>query len=62
MKVKFPLVSLTLMIIYAVIGTLLILLPMPMGPAHIDWGVWGIAYLGYIYIILAAILYIKKGK
>ncbi len=38
------------------------LLKWPAGPANLDWGVWILAYFGYVYIIGASIFYVKKDR
>ncbi|MFQ5677079.1 MAG: hypothetical protein ACE5G1_14390 [bacterium] len=50
------------MIIFVVGGSVALTLQWPRGPANLDWGVWIVAYFGYIYLIAAAIFYAKKGK
>ncbi len=61
-KEKLPLVSIFLMAVFLVGGSLILLLKWPSGPANLDWGVWILAYFGYIYIIGAALFYVKKGR
>jgi len=61
-KVKFPLVSLLLMAVFLIGGSLALLVKWPPGPANLDWGVWILAYFGYAYIIAASIYYVKKGR
>jgi len=50
------------MIIFVVGGSIVLLLDWPMGPFHLDWGVWLLAYFGYVYLIAAALFYAKKGR
>ena len=50
------------MVIFLVGGSLMLLLKWPAGPANLDWGVWILAYFGYLYIIAAAIFYVKTDK
>lgn len=62
MKIKLPITTIILMVIFFVVGTIIIVSPMPMGPANIDWGVWLIAYFGYIYLVFASYVHIKKNN
>ena len=61
-KTKLPLLSFFLMAVFMVCGSLILLVRWPPGPANLDWGVWIIAYFGYLYIILAALLYARTGR
>lgn len=61
-KIKLPLVSILLMVLFLVGGSLMLILKWPPGPANLDWGVWILAYLGYGYLIAAAVFYAKKGR
>jgi hypothetical protein len=61
-KAKLPMVSIFLMVIFVFGGSLALVLPWPAGPANLDWGVWLVVYGGYIYLILASIYYVKKGR
>jgi hypothetical protein len=61
-KPKLPLLSILLMAVFLIGGSLILLAEWPPGPANLDWGVWIIAYFGYLYIILAALLYAKTGR
>ncbi|MCH8956268.1 hypothetical protein IIA28_13270 [candidate division KSB1 bacterium] len=61
-KLKLPTISISLMIIFVVGGSIVLLLDWPMGPFHLDWGVWLLAYFGYFYLIAAALFYAKKGR
>ena len=61
-KVKLPLVSILLMAIFLIGGSVALLVKWPPGPANLDWGVWILAYFGYAYIIVASIYYVKKGR
>lgn len=61
-KPKLPLVSISLMIVYLVGGSLMVLVDWPPGPANLDWGVWILCYFSYVYLIAASIFYVKTGK
>lgn len=61
-KPKLPLVSIALMLIFLVGGSIALVLDWPAGPAHLDWGVWIVIYFGYLYVIAAALFYVKKGR
>jgi hypothetical protein len=62
MKPKLPWISILLMVIFTVGGSIALLVRWPAGPANLDWGVWILAYLGYLYVIAASLFYVKKGK
>jgi len=59
---RLPLVSITLMAVFLVGGTLALLVDWPEGPAHLDWGVWLVVYFGYVYVVVASFFYVKTGK
>ena len=59
---KLPIVSILLMSIYLVGGSIMLVLKWPPGPANLDWGVWILAYFGYFYLIAASLYYVKKGN
>ena len=61
-NVKLPLVSITLMIVFALGGSLMILVDWPPGPFNLDWGVLILCYGGYAYLVGAAIFYAMTGK
>jgi O-antigen/teichoic acid export membrane protein len=61
-RAKLPVVSIVLMAIFLVGGSVMLVLQWPPGPANLDWGVWILAYFGYAYIIAAAIYYVKTDK
>lgn len=48
--------------IFIVGGSLMLCVKWPAGPANLDWGVWILAYLGYVYVIAAAIFYVRTDK
>jgi selenophosphate synthetase-related protein len=59
---KLPVVSILLMSIFLVGGSIMLVVKWPPGPANLDWGVWLLAYFGYIYVIAASLYYVKKGN
>jgi hypothetical protein len=59
---KLPVVSIILMAIFLVGGSIMLVLKWPPGPANLDWGVWILAYFGYFYLIGASLYYVKKGN
>ena len=60
--VRLPIVSIALMILFVVGGSLMIVVDWPPGPANLDWGVLILCYGGYAYLIGASIFYVKTGK
>ena len=62
MKPKLPWISLVLMGIFVVGGSLALVMKWPPGPANLDWGVWIVAYFGYGYVVAASLFFVKKGK
>ncbi len=61
-QVKLPIVSIFLMVLFVVGGSVILVVDWPPGPANLDWGVWIICYFGYVYLIGAAIFYVKTDK
>ena len=61
-KPELPIVSILLMAIFIIGGSIALVLEWPPGPANLDWGVWIVVYFGYLYIIAASIYYVKKGR
>jgi len=61
-RVKLPVVSIVLMIVFVVGGSLMLVVDWPQGPANLDWGVWILCYGGYVYLIAASLFYVKTGK
>lgn len=59
---RLPMISIILMLIFMAGGSCALLIEWPPGPAHLDWGVWLVVYFGYVYIILAALFYVKTGR
>lgn len=57
-----PRVSLVLMAIFVVGGSIGLVVEWPAGPANLDWGVWIVLYGGYAYLIAAAAYHIRTGK
>ena len=60
--VKLPIISIALMIVFSLGGSLMILADWPAGPANLDWGVLILCYGGYAYLIGASIFYVNTGK
>ena len=52
---KLPIISIVLMVIFFIMGTLVLFIDWPTGPAELDWGIWLFGYGGYVYVIAAAI-------
>lgn len=59
---RLPVVSLILMAIFMVGGSVGLIVDWPPGPANLDWGVWLILYGGYVYLVAAAAYHIRTGK
>jgi len=57
-----PRVTLLLMGIFIVGGSVGLLLRWPDGPANLDWGVWLLVYGGYAYLVAAALFYARTGR
>ncbi len=57
-----PRITLMLMALFLVGGSLGLLVDWPAGPANLDWGVWLMVYGGYVYVVAAALFYVKTGK
>lgn len=57
-----PAVSIALMAIFIVGGSVGLLVDWPPGPANLDWGVWVVVYGGYLYVIGAALFHLKTGR
>lgn len=63
LKKKFPKVSLILMLIYLIGGSILIATPnLPRSFGGIDIATLIIGYLGYIFLVLACLFYAKTDK
>ena len=62
MRVKLPLVSMVLMAVFLLGGSVMLVVEWPPGPANLDWGVWLLAYFGYLYVIAASVFYALTGK
>ena len=60
--VKLPKVSIALMMVFLVGGSVAMALDWPAGPANLDWGVWIVCYFGYVFLIGASVFYVKTGK
>jgi len=61
-KPKLPVVSILLMTVFVVGGSLILISKWPPGPANLDWGVWILSYFGYAYLIAASIYYVKTDR
>ena len=48
---KLPIVSIALMIVFALGGSLMILFDWPAGPFNLDWGVLILCYGGYAFLV-----------
>lgn len=59
---RLPRVSIALMAFFLGGGSLGLLVDWPPGPANLDWGVWILVYGGYVYVIAAALFYVKTGR
>jgi hypothetical protein len=61
-KPRLPVVSLALMAIFVVGGSVALVVKWPPGPANLDWGVWTVVYFGYVYVVAAALFHVKTGR
>ncbi len=59
---RIPIVSMILMAIFLVGGSIGLLVDWPAGPGNLDWGVWVVLYGGYGYVISAAIFHARTGR
>jgi hypothetical protein len=59
---KLPWISILLMAIFLVGGSVALVVDWPPGPAHLDWGVWTVVYFGYVYVIAASVFYVLTGR
>ncbi|MFQ6037525.1 MAG: hypothetical protein ACE5LV_02795 [Candidatus Aminicenantales bacterium] len=59
---RFPVVSALLMGVFLGAGSLALVWKWPPGPANLDWGVWILAYFGYLYVIGASLFYVRKNR
>ena len=59
---RVPIVSMILMAIFLVGGSIGLLTDWPSGPYNLDWGVWVVLYGGYGFVIGAAILHARTGR
>ena len=60
--IRVPIVSMILMAVFLVGGSVGLLADWPPGPGNLDWGVWVVLYGGYAYVIGAAILHARTGR
>ena len=61
-RVKLPVISILLMAIFLIGGSVALVADWPPGPAHLDWGVWTVVYFGYVYVIGASVFYVLTGR
>ena len=57
-----PWITLGLMAVFLVGGSIGLVVEWPSGPANLDWGVWVMVYGGYAFVVAAAYFYAKTGK
>ena len=57
-----PIVSVILMAVFLVGGSVGLLVDWPPGPANLDWGVWVVLYGGYGFVISAALFHARTGR
>jgi len=58
---RVPVISLILMAVFLVGGSIGLLADWPPGPANLDWGVWVVLYGGYGFMISAALFHARTG-
>jgi hypothetical protein len=61
-KPRLPVISILLMAVFLLGGSLALVVDWPPGPAHLDWGVWIVVYFGYVYVIAASVFYVLTGR
>ncbi|MXW18995.1 MAG: hypothetical protein F4123_07400 [Gemmatimonadetes bacterium] len=59
---RLPIVSMILMAVFLVGGSIGLLVDWPAGPANLDWGVWVVLYGGYGFVISAALFHARTGR
>lgn len=59
---RFPIISMILMAVFLVGGSIGLLVDWPAGPANLDWGVWVVLYGGYGFVISAALFHARTGR
>ena len=59
---RLPVISMILMGIFLVGGSVGLLADWPAGPGNLDWGVWVVLYGGYAYVVGAAIFHARTGR
>jgi hypothetical protein len=57
-----PRVTLVLMAIFVIGGSVGLTLDWPPGPANVNWGVWLLIYGGYAYVIGAVLFFARTGR
>lgn len=59
---RLPRVSVVLMILFQLLGSIALVVDWPPGPANVDWGVWVVIYGGYLFVVGSALFYAKTGQ
>ena len=59
---KLPIVSIALMVVFFLAGSVVLFIDWPQGPAGLDWGVWIFGYGGYLFVIAAALFHARTGR
>lgn len=59
---RVPVVSLVLMGVFLVGGSVGLVVEWPAGPGNLDWGVWTVVYGGYLYVVAAALFHARTGR
>lgn len=54
--------SILLMALFLVGGSIALVVKWPDGPAHLDWGVWVVVYFGYVFVVSASIFHLLTGR
>ena len=57
-----PVLSMVLMAVFVLGGSVGLVADWPAGPGNLDWGVWVVLFGGYLYVIGAAILHACTGR
>lgn len=57
-----PVLSMVLMAVFLVGGSVGLVADWPAGPGNLDWGVWVVLFGGYLYVIGTAILHACTGR
>ena len=59
---RVPVVSLVLMGVFLIGGSVGLVVEWPAGPGNLDWGVWTVVYGGYLYVVAAALFHARTGR